>query len=134
MSEQQEQFQPPSPLVESQRDRWVKYGGNVALMVLAVIAIAVLLIWCFQTPGLSARVDTTKAGLYSLKPQTVNIIKNNKQPIKIVSLYTPKKQSNTGVEEDFDSRTRARRADRRCLVRLWSVQGHAAAAGAGCYD
>ncbi|HEV8291771.1 MAG TPA: hypothetical protein VGP94_07590, partial [Tepidisphaeraceae bacterium] len=54
---------------ETQQQRWLKYGGNVALMVLAVILIAGLLIWCFQTPYLSARVDTTKAGLYSLKPQ-----------------------------------------------------------------
>src|SRR5215204_701487 len=108
MSEQE--FQPPpSTLVESQRERWMKYGGNVALMVLAVILIAGLLIWCFQTPYLSARVDTTKAGLYSLKPQTVNIIKNNKQPIKIVSLYTPKKAGTPGVEEDFDARNEATR-------------------------
>jgi len=78
-------------------------------MVLAVILIAVLLIWCFQTPYLSARVDTTKAGLYSLKPQTVNIIKNNKQPIKIVSLYTPKKEGTPGVEEDSDVRNEASR-------------------------
>ena len=108
MSEQQ--FQPPpTTLVESQQQRWLKYGGNVALMVLAVILIAVLLIWCFQTPYLSARVDTTKAGLYSLKPQTVNIIKNNKQPIKIVSLYTPKKEGTPGVEEDSDVRNEASR-------------------------
>jgi len=108
MNEQETQTQ-PSPLVESQRDRWLKYGGNVALMVLAVIAIALLLIWCFQTPYLSARVDTTNAGLYSLKPQTINIIKNNKQPIKIVSLYTPKKEGTPGVEEDIDTRGEATR-------------------------
>src|SRR3954462_12269290 len=103
MSEQQQESQAaPTPLVESQRDRWLKYGGNVALAVVVVIVTAALLIWCFQTPYLSARVDTTKAGLYSLKPQTINIIKNNKQPIKVVSLYTPKKEGTPGVEEDVD--------------------------------
>src|SRR5207245_11682742 len=103
MSEQE--FQPPpSPMVESQQQRWLKYGGNVALMIVAVILIAVLLIWCFQTPYLSARVDTTKAGRYSLKPQTGNIIKNNKQQIKIVSRYTPKKQCTPGFVAVFDCR------------------------------
>jgi hypothetical protein len=104
----EKEFQPPpTTRVETQQERWLKYGGNVALMTVVVIGIAIVMIWCFQTPQLSARVDTTKAGLYSLKPQTVNIIKNNKQPIKIVSLYTPKKQGTPGVEEDFDSRGEA---------------------------
>src|SRR2546421_3479536 len=108
MSENEKEIQPAqTTMVESQQERWLKYGGNVAVMVIAVILIAGLVIWCFQTPSLTARVDTTKAGLYSLKPQTVNIIGNNNQSIKIVSLYTPKKQSTTGAEEDFDSRTDA---------------------------
>src|SRR3954466_3033788 len=102
MSEQSNPMQ-----AETQQQRWLKYGGNVALMTLAVIGIAVLLIWCFQTPYLSARVDTTKSGMYSLKPQTVNIIKGTKSQIKIVSLYTPKKQGTPGVEEDFDARGEA---------------------------
>src|SRR5439155_9066237 len=106
MSEKEVQSQ-PTTMVESQQQRWLKYGGNVALVVVVVILIAGLLIWCFQTRILSARVDTTKAGLYSLKPQTVNIIKNNTQPIKIVSLYTPKKEGTPGVEKDTDSRNEA---------------------------
>jgi hypothetical protein len=85
---------------ESQRERWLKYGGNVALVTVLVIAVAVLLIWCFQTRRLSIRHDTTSDNLYSLKPQTITIIKNNKQPIKIVSLYTPAKKSVDGSEEE----------------------------------
>src|SRR5215210_7303753 len=100
MSEQTNQMR-----TESQQERWIKYGGNVALMSLAVILIAGVVIWLFQM--VSARVDTTKSGMYSLKPQTINIIKDNKQPIKIVSLYTPKKQSTPGVEEDFEERGEA---------------------------
>src|SRR5258705_11766950 len=83
---------------ESQQERWIKYGGNVALMSAAVTMIAGVVIWLFQM--IAARVDTTKSGMYSLKPQTINIIKANKQPIKIVSLYTPKKQATPGIEED----------------------------------
>src|SRR5882724_1886439 len=92
---------------ESQQQRWLKYGGNVAATIVLVIVASAFIIWSAQAPQVSARVDTTKAGLYSLKPQTVNIIKNNKQPIKIVSLYTPKKQNTPGVEEDVDARNEA---------------------------
>jgi len=108
MSETEKQVKPlPTTMVESQQERWLKYGGNVALVIVVVILIAGLLIWCFQTRVLSARVDTTRAGMYSLKPQTVNIIKGNTQPIKIVSLYTPKKEGTPGVEEETDSRSEA---------------------------
>src|SRR4029079_13796306 len=34
------------------------------------------------------RVDTTQAGIYSLKPQTKQILKDLKQNVRIVSLYT----------------------------------------------
>src|SRR5256885_5334023 len=74
-------------------------------MSVVVILIAAAVIWLFQM--IAARVDTTKSGMYSLKPQTINIIKSNSQPIKIVSLYTPKKQGTPGVEEDFDARNEA---------------------------
>jgi len=105
MSEQESQSQ-PTTMVESQQERWLKYGGNVVLVIVVVILIACLLIWCFQQQKLLARVDTTKAGLYSLKPQTVNIIKNNTQKIKIVSLYSPKRQSAVESEsEDADEAT-----------------------------
>jgi hypothetical protein len=87
---------------ESQRERWLKYGGNVALVTVIVIALAGLLIWTFQRPVLSFSIDTTQDNLYSLKPQTVNIIKNNKQKIKIVSLYAAAPKSAEGLDEEAD--------------------------------
>lgn len=86
---------------ESQQDRWIKYGGNVALVSVIVIALAVLLIWLFDRPRFKARTDTTTSGLYSLKPQTINIIRNNKTPVRIISLYTkPKPNPDATVDEE----------------------------------
>lgn len=82
--------------VETQQERWFKYGGNVLLVCVVVVVLALVVIWLGQM--FDHRTDTTTAGLYSLKPQTVSIIKNNKQPIKLVSLLTKTKQ--TGVRED----------------------------------
>src|SRR5688500_18276853 len=100
MAEQSNEMKKP----ETQQERWIKYGGNVVLASVVVIILAVVVVWLAQEAN--ARVDTTTAGLYSLKPQTVNIIKNNDQPIKLVSLYTRVKRQSTNVvqgeEDDFD--------------------------------
>lgn len=73
---------------ESQQQRWIKYGSNVALAVVVVVVLAGLLVYLAQR--FDKRVDTTTAGLYSLKPQTVQILKDVKQKIKLVSLYQAK--------------------------------------------
>src|SRR5262245_15026761 len=73
---------------ESQKERWMKYGANVALACLIVVILAGLVI--FLSQRFDRRIDTTKAGLYSLKEQTVNIIRDNSQKIKLVSLYSGK--------------------------------------------
>jgi hypothetical protein len=78
-----ESFEP-----ESQKQRWIKYGANVILTVIVVIILAILITWLAQR--FSRRVDTTASGVYSLKPQTVNIIRQLKSPIRIVSLYSAK--------------------------------------------
>jgi hypothetical protein len=86
---------------ESQQDRWIKYGGNVALVSIIVVALACLVIWLFDLPRLKSRTDTTMSGLYSLKPQTVQIIKNNKTPVRIISLYTkPKPNPDAPVDAE----------------------------------
>ncbi len=83
------------PAPESQKERWLKYGGNVVLATVVVILLAVLLVYLSERK--SKRIDTTATGLYSLKPQTVNLIKDNTQKIKIISLYT---KSKPPVDED----------------------------------
>lgn len=74
---------------ESQHQRWLKYGLNVAVSVLAVVVIAGLLIYLAQRSA--RRIDTTAAGLYSLKPQTINIVNGLKGKVKLVSLYSDTK-------------------------------------------
>jgi hypothetical protein len=87
----------PGP--ESQQERWIKYGGNVALAVLVVVLLAAAIVYAAEKK--TRRLDTTTAGLYSLKPQTINIIKDNPQKIQITSLYThAKPRENPTAAED----------------------------------
>jgi hypothetical protein len=82
---------------ESQRQRWVKYGANVVISSIVVVALAVMLTWLAQAHAL--RVDTTIGGTQSLRPQSVNFIQDLKQPVRIVALY-PKLKSDSH-EQDF---------------------------------
>lgn len=73
-------------LPENQAQRWIKYGSNVALAIVLVIVLAAFLTYLSQRAN--ARVDTTKGGSLSLKPQTIQVLKQLKQHITLVSLYT----------------------------------------------
>lgn len=78
----------PAPVgPETQRQRWAKYGANVALVSVVVVLIGGFAAAIAQHPDAKARIDTTNAGLYSLKPQTKSIIKDLKDKVRIVSLY-----------------------------------------------
>src|SRR5688500_12739658 len=75
----------PVKKFDSQQERWVKYGANVAVSSLIVILLAIIIVYLAQKTG--RRLDTTESRAYSLKPQTVSIIKDVKGKIKLVSLY-----------------------------------------------
>lgn len=86
---------------ESQKERWLKYGANVVLSTIVVIALAIVVTYAAERKP--KRVDTTLGGLYSLKPQTLNVIGDLKSPVKIVSLYTRSKSPDEQNEpEDPD--------------------------------
>src|SRR5262245_57983935 len=70
---------------EAQQERWLKYGANVVLASIIVVILAILVTWLAQRSN--RRLDTTSQRLYSLKPQTLNIIRDNTQPIEIFALY-----------------------------------------------
>ncbi len=90
-----------TPKPETQKQRWIKYGANVVLTVIVVIALASLITYLAQR--FTRRIDTTASGAYSLKPQTVNIIQNLKSPVRIVSLYSkPTTPAQTKEETDYD--------------------------------
>jgi hypothetical protein len=75
-----------TPLPETQQQRWVKYGANVALSIVAGVALVFLVTYLAQSHA--KRWDETAAGVYSLKPQTLTILKDLNAPIKIVSMYS----------------------------------------------
>jgi len=90
-----------SSAAETQRERWAKYGSNVVLTTVLVILVAAVVIYAAQK--FPKREDLTIGGSQSLKPQTINIIKNLKQPIKLVSLYAKLKPNQVGQVQDFQT-------------------------------
>src|SRR5687767_6733723 len=103
MSEKQTQpDSEPSALrgpAETQRQRWMKYGANTLLACVAVVLLGLILTAIAQQSWAKFNVDTTQAGLYSLKPQTKEVLKNLNQKVKIVSLYAQTKPRR-GEERD----------------------------------
>jgi hypothetical protein len=85
MSDQPTEPRVPGP--ETQKQRWAKYGSNVALVSVVVVLLGIIGAALAQLPSLKARIDTTEGGLYSLKPQTKGILKDLKENVRVVSLY-----------------------------------------------
>ena len=77
---------PPGP--ETQKQRWMKYGANVVLASVVVVLLGIIFTALAQQSWAKLHVDTTEAGLYSLKPQTKAVLKDLKKDVRIVSLYT----------------------------------------------
>ncbi len=78
--------QTKQPHADSQKKRWLKYGTNVAIVSLVAIAICALVVAISQMTG--RRLDTTSQRIYSLKPQTQNVLRDLKGKLRIVSLYS----------------------------------------------
>src|SRR4051794_19971351 len=80
------------PPVEDQQARWLKYGANVLLSSIVVIALAGILIWISMgsvkaTEKAHGRLDLTSDASNKLHPQTVQLIKDLPSDITLVSLY-----------------------------------------------
>jgi hypothetical protein len=73
-------------LPESQHQRWIKYGLNVTIATIVVVALAVCMMYLTQTR--KRRFDTSGQSVNSLKEQTRNILKDLKSNVTLVSLYT----------------------------------------------
>jgi len=96
----------PTDAAESQKQRWLKYGSNVVLMSLIVIALAGLVIYLAQYRD--KRIDMTSMHAYGLKPQSVSLLHATTQPIKIVSLY----QLPENAADDSNEQRKAKIAQR----------------------
>jgi hypothetical protein len=78
-----------SSVAQTQRQRWLTYGVNVALACIVAAALAVAATYAAERKPL--RIDATASGMYSLKPQTLRIIRQVNSPIQLISLYTHSK-------------------------------------------
>jgi Sec-independent protein translocase protein TatA len=80
-----------SPLPrESQKERWVKYGGNVVLTIVVVVALSILAIFLGQT--WKHRTDTTAGQSHKLSEATDDLVKNLPSDVKLVSLYAHREE------------------------------------------
>lgn len=71
--------------IPTQRQRRLKYGLNVAVLVLAVLVIVILANWIGYRRF--TRFDFTHTRQYSLSPQTMGVIAGLETPIQITTFY-----------------------------------------------
>jgi hypothetical protein len=103
MAEEKNETKTPRAFAaETQKQRWVKYGANVLLTCVIVVVLVVVLLYIFQK--YKVRKDTTVAGSYSLKPQTVQLVRDSKQKIKLVGIFSrnERRQSERKGEDEND--------------------------------
>ncbi len=77
----------PEKAKEYLTGRVARYGSNAAIMSLAFIGILVLV--NFMSDRYHRRFDLTESKQYSLAPQTVQILTDLKEPVKITAFFTP---------------------------------------------
>src|SRR5688572_8226879 len=83
---------------ETQKQRWIKYGANVILTCLLVVGVVILALYILQKN--SWRKDTTAAGSYSLKPQTVQLVRDSKQKVKLVGIFSRNERQQSERKDD----------------------------------
>jgi hypothetical protein len=72
----------------AQKQRWVKYGLNVGVLIFAALVIVVLLNWIAARNSTRwGRIDATKMQQYSLSPQTLSVLGKLDRPVNITMLY-----------------------------------------------
>jgi hypothetical protein len=76
--------EPAAP--ETQHQRWAKYGSNVVLMIVLAVVVSALVIYMVQAND--RRIDLSSQGVNSLKPQTLNVLRDLKSDVRIISLYS----------------------------------------------
>jgi hypothetical protein len=87
-----------TPVFETQRQRWLKYGANVALTIIVAMVLAVMVVYLAQQ--FRRRVDSTQGRIYSLKPQTINLISDLKNPVTLVSLYSQSRDPRPDIQRE----------------------------------
>jgi len=89
---------PPQFVPENQQERWLKYGSNVLLSSVVVILLAVAVVALAQYKP--ARIDTTSNGVYTLRPQTINMLGKLEGKVHIIGLQTMTKPAVQDQSDD----------------------------------
>ena len=87
------------PVGQTQRQRWLRYGPNVLLAMLAATALTAFAVYLAQQH--TRRIDLTQSRTFSLKPQTVQVIGGLKDKVRLISIYAPHTPSR-GEAQDID--------------------------------
>src|SRR5688572_19164810 len=99
MADQKNETKSPRTFAAAtQRQRWIKYGANVILTCVLVVGVVVLGLYILQK--YSWRKDTTASGSYSLKPQTVQLVKEAKQKVKLVGIFSRNERQQSERKDD----------------------------------
>ncbi|MDH3584241.1 MAG: Gldg family protein, partial [Phycisphaerae bacterium] len=94
----------PTPVGETQKQRWFKYGLNVTVMVLAVIAIVVFInIIAYRSVRRSPwlRSDWTSTRQYSLSPQTLGLLGALDKDVTVTTFYVKSDLASAQVTEQL---------------------------------
>jgi len=81
--------------------RSTKFGTNSALMV--ALFIAILTIINFIVARHEVRIDLSDMGVFSLSPQTENILKNLEQEVKITAFFADQSKGKDRAQDLFDN-------------------------------
>lgn len=68
--------------------RWLIYGGNTAVLVVATVALVVMANWwAANLSGAWSRLDVTATRQYTLSPQTLGVIRSLDEPARITTVF-----------------------------------------------
>jgi hypothetical protein len=114
--EMSDQSSPPQPALrpETQSERRLKYGVNVGVAIIAAIVASGVIVSIVQSHD--RRLDTTAAGEFSLKQQTLNVIDDLKGKVTLVSLYTRTKPPATDTDNNSTDQNAAPATDQAQVV------------------
>lgn len=99
----------------TRKKRWLKYGSNVALLIVAALALVVFVNWIAYRHF--ERFDFTETRRYSLSAQTVKLINHLQQPTTITTLYSARTLTPEVMQDVRDLLAQYERRSARITVR-----------------
>lgn len=75
-------------LTRALNTRQARYGAETGVMILAFLGVVVLLNYIFTQDRLKKRWDLTQAKEHTLAPETLKVLSELKEPVKVIGFYT----------------------------------------------